>query len=155
MEEYKLPRYLTKEYEDEFKKIRPQIFERDNYLCKKCGCEKASNVHHIIARANGGTNEEKNLILLCSQCHHEWDYSENTIPFDVWLTYPSQSEFIAMWRILSMTEISSLMKMNMMSFFCEIQRMHNECQKGIRRSDEQIEENKWIWDFSSKKLIEL
>lgn len=37
--------------------------------CKACNMEEASEVHHIIARVDGGGNEEKNLIDLCKDCH--------------------------------------------------------------------------------------
>jgi len=41
-------------------------------ICQECGNENYSilQVHHIIERCNGGTNEESNLELLCPNCHY-------------------------------------------------------------------------------------
>src|SRR3990167_8850491 len=37
--------------------------------CQACKIEDAEEVHHIIARMDGGTDAEKNLIDLCKLCH--------------------------------------------------------------------------------------
>jgi hypothetical protein len=37
--------------------------------CQACELRNAVDVHHIIARVDGGGNEESNLIDLCKQCH--------------------------------------------------------------------------------------
>ena len=39
--------------------------------CEKCNNDNYSilQVHHIIERCNGGTDEESNLLLLCPNCH--------------------------------------------------------------------------------------
>ena len=41
-------------------------------MCEECGNENYNilQVHHIIERCNGGTNEESNLELLCPNCHY-------------------------------------------------------------------------------------
>ena len=46
------------------------VLNRDNYTCQCCG-KKATRleVHHIIYRSNGGTDDENNLITLCEECH--------------------------------------------------------------------------------------
>lgn len=52
-----------------------RIKNRDHYRCKRCGKTKPAKyltVHHIIPRPEG-SNEERNLITLCSPCH---DYVE-------------------------------------------------------------------------------
>ena len=40
-------------------------------ICEKCSNENYSilQVHHIIERCNGGTNDPNNLLLLCPNCH--------------------------------------------------------------------------------------
>lgn len=43
--------------------------ERGN-KCEKCGWKKSNcDVHHIIPKKDGGTNDEDNLIVLCPNCH--------------------------------------------------------------------------------------
>ena len=39
--------------------------------CELCGCEIVSQleVHHIRQRADGGTNDARNLMVLCAACH--------------------------------------------------------------------------------------
>ena len=46
------------------------ILNRDCYTCQLCGKKHIRlEVHHIIYRSNGGTNDENNLITLCENCH--------------------------------------------------------------------------------------
>ena len=46
------------------------VLTRDNYTCKICGkTHKRLEVHHIIFRRNGGSDDESNLICLCKTCH--------------------------------------------------------------------------------------
>ena len=49
------------------KKLREQIRERDLGVCI-CGRE-GGHIHHIVHRSHCGSNEPKNLILLCDGCH--------------------------------------------------------------------------------------
>ncbi len=49
---------------------REAILNRDSYTCQICGKKHMRlEVHHIIYRSNGGTNDENNLITLCEDCH--------------------------------------------------------------------------------------
>lgn len=49
---------------------REAIINRDNYICQICGKKNIRlEVHHIIFRSQGGTNDENNLITLCEDCH--------------------------------------------------------------------------------------
>jgi hypothetical protein len=48
------------------------ILNRDNYTCQYCkGKHKDSKleVHHIVYRSQGGSDEASNLITLCHTCH--------------------------------------------------------------------------------------
>ena len=46
------------------------LFERDNYTCQCCGEKHIRlEVHHIIFRSQGGSDELDNLITLCEKCH--------------------------------------------------------------------------------------
>lgn len=46
------------------------MLNRDNYACQFCGKKHTRlEVHHIIYRSQGGTDDENNLITLCEDCH--------------------------------------------------------------------------------------
>ena len=54
----------------EFSSRKEAVRHRDNYTCQCCGKKNIRlEVHHIIYRSNGGTNDEDNLITLCEDCH--------------------------------------------------------------------------------------
>lgn len=55
-----------------FENTKAMVLNRDNYTCQCCkGKHKDSKleVHHIVFRSQGGSNEESNLITLCHTCH--------------------------------------------------------------------------------------
>lgn len=55
-----------------FENTRAMILNRDDYTCQYCKNKHKDSkleVHHIIYRSNGGSNEESNLITLCHTCH--------------------------------------------------------------------------------------
>ena len=55
-----------------FANTRAYALGRDNYTCQYCnGKSKDSKleIHHIIFRSQGGSDESKNLITLCKTCH--------------------------------------------------------------------------------------
>ena len=49
-------------------KLRSFIFSRSNGKCVYCGA-KATNIDHVIPRANGGTNSTYNLVASCRACN--------------------------------------------------------------------------------------
>mgnify|MGYP000944780001 CR=1 FL=1 len=54
----------------EYSSRREAVLVRDNYTCQCCGKKHAKlEVHHIIFRSMGGTDDERNLITLCEKCH--------------------------------------------------------------------------------------
>ena len=54
----------------EYASRREAVLHRDNYTCQCCGKKHVRlEVHHIIFRSMGGTDDEKNLITLCEKCH--------------------------------------------------------------------------------------
>lgn len=54
----------------EYSSRREAVLYRDNYTCQCCGKKHVRlEVHHIIFRNLGGTDDEKNLITLCEKCH--------------------------------------------------------------------------------------
>ena len=50
--------------------IRAEALDRDNWRCRKCLAPGGPfAVHHVVAVHLGGSNELKNLISLCIECH--------------------------------------------------------------------------------------
>ena len=47
------------------------VWRRDGGRCRVPGCRstRALEIHHLVHRADGGTNDVMNLILSCSSCH--------------------------------------------------------------------------------------
>ena len=46
------------------------VMNRDSYTCQICGAKNTRlEVHHIVYRSKGGTDNEDNLITLCESCH--------------------------------------------------------------------------------------
>ena len=62
----------NKRYGYRWRKIRTRFFNA-NPLCELCELEGryklAEEIHHIKPLADGGTNDEKNLMSLCRSCH--------------------------------------------------------------------------------------
>ena len=54
---------------DRYLMIRSQILLRDHFRCRECNYYKHLEVHHIIPRSKGGTDDPANLITLCQRCH--------------------------------------------------------------------------------------
>lgn len=55
-----------------FENTKAMILNRDNYTCQCCKGRRRDSkleVHHIIFRSQGGSDEESNLITLCHTCH--------------------------------------------------------------------------------------
>ena len=44
------------------------IADRDTILCERCG-KTPCVIHHIVYKSQGGSDEYKNLIALCTGCH--------------------------------------------------------------------------------------
>lgn len=54
-----------------YENTRKRVLDRDGHICQFCGrkTSKELEVHHIVYRNNGGSNEDSNLITLCHDCH--------------------------------------------------------------------------------------
>ena len=50
------------------------ILERDDYKCRRCGCEDSEanklTIDHIVPVAMGGNKKHDNLQILCSNCNN-------------------------------------------------------------------------------------
>ena len=59
-----------KGFDYSFSSRREAVLNRDNYICQVCGKKHTLlEVHHIIWRSRGGSDDEDNLITLCHDCH--------------------------------------------------------------------------------------
>ena len=62
----------NKRYGRAWKKLRAR-FLLQHPLCAQCEAEgllkPAQEVHHVLPLANGGMNDEGNLMALCKSCH--------------------------------------------------------------------------------------
>ena len=53
-------------------RTRFEIFKRDGFRCKYCGANAAQtllHVDHVVAIANGGTDDAENLVTACADCN--------------------------------------------------------------------------------------
>src|SRR5688572_587451 len=49
--------------------LRWEVFERDNFTCKRCGSRRKLTADHIIAESKGGPTTLENLQTLCKSCN--------------------------------------------------------------------------------------
>jgi hypothetical protein len=49
--------------------LKMKVLERDDFTCKHCKARKNLTVDHILAVANGGTDDFDNLQTLCMSCN--------------------------------------------------------------------------------------
>lgn len=59
-------------------KKKHRIWERDKNICRYCGFNMSKpwyqfyrSVDHVIARVNGGTNDERDLVTSCKECNQK------------------------------------------------------------------------------------
>ena len=48
---------------------RDAIVRRDRFVCLACGRRTRGQVHHILARGQGGSDAHRNVVTLCGRCH--------------------------------------------------------------------------------------
>ncbi len=51
--------------------VRRDVLARDRHQCLRKGCNhnRFLDIHHLVPRAAGGSNDPANLVTLCSACH--------------------------------------------------------------------------------------
>ena len=71
-------------YGGAWQKLRRRILERDRGLCRVCAragrVTLAAEVDHIVNKAAGGTDDERNLQAICRPCHQRKTLSESRRP---------------------------------------------------------------------------
>lgn len=56
-----------------FQNVRHAILARDNYQCQNCKTrDGVFEVHHLVFRSKGGSDEPENLVTLCRKCHRDY-----------------------------------------------------------------------------------
>lgn len=65
-----------REYEKELNMMRKEVRKRDGDRCLLC-LQPYHEVHHIVPRSAGGTNDLDNLCCLCWECHHTRAHGSN------------------------------------------------------------------------------
>lgn len=50
---------------------RLAVYRRDGYRCALCDDVRGLQIHHVMPRGRGGSDEPMNLICLCWRCHAE------------------------------------------------------------------------------------
>jgi hypothetical protein len=60
--EYQVPRYSGQDF-------REKVLWRDGYRCQRCGTQGQLQAHHILPKAQGGTDTPANGVTLCQVCH--------------------------------------------------------------------------------------
>jgi ATP-dependent DNA helicase RecQ len=69
---YKREIIVTGAVGEHWHNIRESILRRDNFKCVECGapCDPDdADIHHLLPRSAGGSDEPSNLITLCDGCH--------------------------------------------------------------------------------------
>jgi hypothetical protein len=62
-----------------FANTKGYVLDRDNYVCQHCHGKSKDirlQVHHIIFRRDGGSDETGNLITLCETCHTAFHHAQ-------------------------------------------------------------------------------
>jgi len=70
-------------------RIRREVLARDKHRCQAPGCGRTRflEVHHLVPRNKGGTNQPENLLTLCGSCHRLWhEQGGDSFRKDIWCT---------------------------------------------------------------------
>jgi hypothetical protein len=57
-----------------FANTKAYVLTRDGYACQQCkgkSKDQRLEVHHVVFRSQGGSDEETNLLTLCKSCHDD------------------------------------------------------------------------------------
>ena len=70
--------------ETRFTAVQPQtwkrVYDRDNHRCVLCGRRGILQAAHYLPRSHGGLGREKNLSMLCADCHRRYDQTAEREP---------------------------------------------------------------------------
>lgn len=63
---------MTSSVEGDWRRIKESILRRDKFRCVECEkpCNRGeADIHHLLPRSAGGSDEPSNLVTLCDGCH--------------------------------------------------------------------------------------
>ena len=49
--------------------VRKAIYRREGFACALCDDNRHLQIHHVVKRSQGGSENPQNLICLCMNCH--------------------------------------------------------------------------------------
>ena len=79
-------------------KVRRAVYARDGHACILCEDSRVVQLHHVVPRGRGGSDEPQNLVCLCPACHRvahgEYAY-QNQFPFDCATAYDAMFHYLA------------------------------------------------------------
>lgn len=140
---------LRKEFNS---KVR-NAYLKDNNICECEKCKKdrsisSLHVHHIMALADGGTNDYNNLIVLCTRCHDEWHSIEglNFIELDKWLKTPPYFVLVNVFH--EITELLGNLSPARIKRMCEVQ--FNLYKKFGDKTEDEVKDNRRNRGIKSK-----
>lgn len=55
------------------KKVREEVWERDEHCCILCGSNEAMPNSHYIPRSLGGLGIPQNVVTMCRECHDDYE----------------------------------------------------------------------------------
>jgi HNH endonuclease len=59
---------------EEWAAIRQLVLARARWVCQACGLRRRLGVHHVVKRAQGGSDFDLNqLVAMCRNCHDQTD----------------------------------------------------------------------------------
>lgn len=70
-------------YGSEWRRLRKLVLKRDGWICRCADCKStgrvrnASEVDHVIPKAEGGTDDPSNLVAINSDCHKQKTQAES------------------------------------------------------------------------------
>jgi hypothetical protein len=74
---------MKREISAKFKKARRDMLERKT-KCHECE-NYATELHHIMAVEDGGTDDIENLMPLCKECHKEYTSEQTSERNEIWV----------------------------------------------------------------------
>ncbi|TBE22942.1 RecQ family ATP-dependent DNA helicase [Rhizobium ruizarguesonis] len=67
-----MEKFANKRPTDNWKQTRRVVLQRDGFQCVSCSTKVTSieaDIHHLLPRSMGGSDEPSNLVTLCDGCH--------------------------------------------------------------------------------------
>jgi len=81
------------------KKVKDEVWERDDHCCVICGTPSAMPNCHYISRHNGGLGIPQNIVTACCKCHDDYDFGDRETTETIQITIREHlMNFYADWN---------------------------------------------------------